>query len=58
MPRKPSFTDIICIVAMLAIITLLILSIEDRDYKEDIVYTTYIVGQDTVKVNVYGEVIP
>lgn len=57
MMRKPTFTDIISLAAMLAIITLLILSIEDRYYKSDIVYTTYTVGTDTVKLNVYGEVI-
>lgn len=57
MTRKPTPTEIFGIVSMLFIIALLILSIEDKDYKEDIVYNTYVVGQDTVRVNVYGEVI-
>lgn len=57
MTRKPTPTEILGVVAMLFIIAFLILSIEDKDYKEDIVYNTYVVGQDTVRVNVYGEVI-
>ena len=57
MKRKPTPTEIFGIVAMLFIIALLILSVEDKDYKEDIVYNTYVVDQDTIKLNVYGEVI-